>query len=111
VAPVLILVAVALLLAQKQILAVLRSRGHTGGRRATLAAVFVSSVYGAYFGAALGVLLLALLSLTSAADFPLANAVKARIALVVNLVAAVAYAIASPIAWQYAAVLAVTSAV
>ncbi|MCU1676997.1 MAG: hypothetical protein JWM93_1755, partial [Frankiales bacterium] len=49
VAPYLVLVAVVLLLAQKRILAVLRSRGHHGGRRWVLSAAFAGGVYGAYF--------------------------------------------------------------
>jgi uncharacterized membrane protein YfcA len=109
VAPYLILAAVVLLLAQSRILTALRSRGHEGGRRWVLAATFACSIYGAYFGGALGVLLLALLSIASRADFVLTNAVKALLSLVINVVAALAYAAFAPVVWQAALALAVTS--
>ncbi|MDQ1703077.1 MAG: uncharacterized protein QOF57_2329 [Frankiaceae bacterium] len=109
VAPYLVLVAVVLLLAQKRILAALRARGHGGGRRWVLAAAFAGGVYGAYFGAALGVLLLALLSITSRAEFPLANAVKTLLAFIVNMLAALAYAVFAPVAWWPALVIAIAS--
>jgi uncharacterized membrane protein YfcA len=109
VAPYLVLVAVVLLLAQKRILGVLRARGHTGGRRWVLAATFAAAVYGAYFGAAMGVLLLALLSISSRAEFPLANAVKTLLSFIVNVLAALAYAVFAPVAWWQALVVAVAS--
>ncbi|MDQ1682918.1 MAG: uncharacterized protein QOC60_1801 [Frankiaceae bacterium] len=109
VAPYLVLLAVVLLLAQKRILGALRSRGHTGGRRWVLAATFVAAVYGAYFGAAMGVLLLALLSISSRAEFPLANAVKTLLSFIVNVLAALAYAVFAPVAWWQALVVAVAS--
>ncbi|MCU1677142.1 MAG: hypothetical protein JWM93_1900, partial [Frankiales bacterium] len=66
-------------------------------------------VSGAYFGAALGVLLLALLSITSRAEFPLANAVKTLLSFVVNMLAALAYALFAPVAWWHALVIAIAS--
>jgi len=109
VAPYLVLIAVVLLLAQKRILAALRSRGHNGGRRWVLAATFAGGMYGAYFGAALGVLVLALLSIASRAEFALANAVKTLLAFVINAIAALAYAVFAPVAWWHALVIAVAS--
>ena len=109
VAPVLVLIAVLLLLAQQPILQAMRRRGRSGGPRVVLSAAFFSGVYGAYFGAALGVLLLALLSITSRAPFPLANAVKTRLAFVINLLAAIAYAVLAPVVWWAALVVAVSS--
>lgn len=108
-APVLVLVSSALLLGQRWLLPRLRAEDGAGGRRRVLAIVFVGSLYGAYFGAALGVLLLALLSVCSRADFPLANAVKTRLSFVVNLVAGLLFAVLAPVHWGFALVLAVTS--
>ncbi len=108
-APCLVLVAVLLLLARERILGALRARGHYVGRRSVLGAAFAGGVYGAYFGAALGVLLLALLSIASRAEFALANAVKTLLALVVNAVAAFAYSVFAPVAWWQALVIAVAS--
>ena len=109
VAPYLILVAVTLLLVQQPILTALRARGHEASRAGALAAVFASGVYGAYFGAAMGVLLLALLSVASRAEFALANAVKTALSFVVNILAAIAYAVFAPVAWWHALVIALAS--
>ena len=109
VAPFLVLIAVVLLLAQQPILHAMHRRGVSGGPRAVLSAAFIGGAYGAYFGAALGVLLLALFSITSRAAFPLANAVKTRLAFVINLIAAIAYAVLAPVEWWAALVVAVSS--
>jgi uncharacterized membrane protein YfcA len=110
VAPYLLLVAVTLLIAQKPVLALLRRRLGSDTRASwVLSAAFAGGVYGAYFGAALGVLLLALLAMTSRAAFAHANAVKTRLSFVVNVIAAAAFAILAPVAWLPAGVIAVSS--
>jgi uncharacterized membrane protein YfcA len=97
-------------IAQKPVLAVLRRRLGSDTRPSwVLSAAFAGGVYGAYFGAALGVLVLALLSITSRATFAHANAVKTRLSFVVNVIAAAAFAILAPVAWGPAGVIAVTS--
>lgn len=113
VAPVLVLLASALLLGQPWLLPRLRrgGSGSGGSSRAVLGTAFVGSLYGAYFGAALGVLLLALLGLCSRAPWPLANAVKTRLSFVVNLVAAGLFVCLAPVAWSFVLILAVTSSV
>jgi len=73
-----------------------------------LAAVFFAAVYGGYFGGALGVILVALLSVTANDTLRRSNATKAVLSLVVASVAIVVFAIgASP---QWADVLAVAPA-
>ena len=109
VAPYLILLAVTVLLGQGPILAALRSHGHEASRAGVLATAFAGGIYGAYFGAAMGVLLLALLSIVSRAEFPLANAVKTALSLVVSVIAALAYAVFAPVAWWHALVIGVAS--
>jgi len=59
--------------------------------------LFGASVYGGYFGAAQGVIYLALLSLLLVEDMQVANAIKNVLAVVVNGVAAVVFiAVAHP---------------
>jgi uncharacterized membrane protein YfcA len=57
------------------------------------AGVFVAGIYGGYFGAAQGVLLMGLLSLLSAEPLQRLNGYKNVLALIVNLVAAVVFVI------------------
>lgn len=75
------------------------------GRRRTArvvleaAAIFLICVYGGYFGAAAGVLLLALLLRVGHATLAHANASKNFILGVANLVAAVVFALIAPVQW------------
>lgn len=72
-------------------------------RRAALAietvAVLLICVYGGYFGAAAGVLLLALFLRTGHASLAEANAGKNVILGVANLVAAIVFAVLAPVQW------------
>ncbi|MBA3311482.1 MAG: sulfite exporter TauE/SafE family protein [Nocardioidaceae bacterium] len=61
--------------------------------------VFVAGVYGGYFGAAQGVLLIAILGLGLAETMQRINAAKNTLALLVNGVAAVVFIVVSDIAW------------
>jgi uncharacterized membrane protein YfcA len=63
-------------------------------------------VYGAFFGAGLGVLLLAVLGVFLTDSLQRLNALKGVISLVVNGVAAVCFAIAAPVAWPVVAAMA-----
>ncbi len=68
---------------------------HRGGRTTVLllAAVFVAGVYGGYFGAAQGVILMGVLSVLSAEPLQRLNGYKNVLALVVNTVAAVVFVV------------------
>jgi uncharacterized protein len=103
--PPLIAAASLVLLAQRQIT---RLAGGLLDERspALLAGVFAVGVYGGYFGAAAGVVLLALLTVSVAE--PLARLVAARNAALglANAVAAVAFAAFGPVRWAAAAPLA-----
>jgi uncharacterized membrane protein YfcA len=70
------------------------------------AAVFACGVYGGYFGAAQGIMLLAILTLSIQDDLQRINALKVVLAGLVNLVAGVVFVIAAHIAWAPAALLA-----
>lgn len=63
------------------------------------AAIFLIAVYGGYFGAAAGVLLLALLLRAGASSLAHANAAKNVLLGVANAVAAVVFAIWAPVHW------------
>lgn len=106
--PFLILAACALLAAQP-----LLPSPHPCGedRRAAPWVVGLAAVYGGYFGAALGVMLLAVLGLLTSEDVQRANGLKALLSLVIGVVSAVFLAIFGPVAWGPAAVMAVASLV
>ena len=71
------------------------------------AAVFVIGVYGGYFGAAAGVLLLATLLLATGESVPRGNAMKNAVLGVANGVAAVGFVLLADVAWSSVAPLAV----
>lgn len=69
--------------------------------------VLLSGVYGGYFGAAQGVLLIGVLGLGLTVSLQRVNAVKNVLAGVANLVAGIVYAIWADVAWEAAALIAV----
>jgi uncharacterized membrane protein YfcA len=68
---------------------------------------FLIAMYGGFFGAAIGILMLALLAVLGMTDIRRANAFKVLLASVINGVAVVPFVIARVIAWEAAAVLSV----
>ncbi|MDQ8703934.1 sulfite exporter TauE/SafE family protein [Streptomyces sp. LHD-70] len=68
-------------------------------------AVLLVGLYGGYFGAAAGVLMLAVLSLSASEPLPVTNAVKNIATGAANITAAVAYAFLAPVHWAAAAAL------
>jgi len=75
-----------------------------------IAATFGSGVYGGYFGAAQGILLLAILGLSfEREDLQRTNALKVVLTGLVNLVAGVVFVFSSHIAWLAALLIAVGS--
>jgi hypothetical protein len=73
--------------------------------------VLLISVYGGYFGAAMGVLFIAVLGLFLHETLQRVNALKTSLTAVVNGVAAVAFAFLGPVVWSAAVVLAGTTMV
>jgi uncharacterized membrane protein YfcA len=71
--------------------------------------VLLAGVYGAYFGAGLGVLLLGLLGVFLAERLRRVNALKNVLSAVVNVVALVAFGLFGPVAWDAALVVAGTA--
>lgn len=107
VVPALILLAVALVLAQPWLARRRAAQGRVVDRPGPLlhGGVFLAGVYGGYFGAAQGVLQLGLLGLTLDDDLQRLNAVKNVLIAVVNGVAAIYFIAAHDIAWVAALLL------
>jgi uncharacterized membrane protein YfcA len=114
--PVFIVIALVLILAQPRISRALERRRAPGHRREragplTFAAVFTAGVYGGYFGAAQGILLISILALGIDDDLQRLNALKVVLAGLVNLVAGVLFVFAAHVAWLPAALIAAGSIV
>jgi uncharacterized membrane protein YfcA len=75
-------------------------------RWALLLAVLLISVYGGYFGAAIGVLLIAVLGVFLHDSLQRNNALKTSLTVVVNGVAAAAFSFLGPVVWSAALTLA-----
>ncbi|OAH12729.1 sulfite exporter TauE/SafE family protein [Streptomyces jeddahensis] len=89
-------------------LAAKRLQPGDSGLRARLpltCAVLLVGLYGGYFGAAAGVLMLAVLSLSANEPLRVTNAVKNIATGAANVTAAIAYAFLAPVHWGAAAVL------
>jgi uncharacterized membrane protein YfcA len=78
---------------------------------APLAVVFLAGMYGGYFGAAQGVILLATLGVLVPDDLVRTNALKNVLAGTVNAVAALLFIAFGPVAWPAVALIAVGSVV
>jgi uncharacterized membrane protein YfcA len=114
--PWLILLACGLLAVQERVGAIVRARvgtvGHDDGwgRWAPLLALqFVASVYGAYFGAGLGIMMLAILGIFISDTLQRLNALKGVMSLVINVVGAVYFALFADVVWVAVAIMAVAS--
>ena len=74
-----------------------------------LVAVFATGIYGGYFGAAQGVLLIGLLGVFVHEDIQRLNGVKNVLALIVNGVSAAIFIAIAEVDWQVVALIAVGS--
>jgi hypothetical protein len=80
-------------------------------RAVLLPAVFCAAVYGGYFGGALGVILISVLSLTAHDKLVRLNAVKAALSLVIATVTVVIFAVDGRVRWIAVLLLAPTTLV
>jgi uncharacterized protein len=105
--PILILISVALMALRPS--AKLRERGDNmpGG----IVASFFVGIYGGYFGAAQGIILMSLLRRCFHEDLQVLNAIKNVLAAIANLVAGVLFMIVAHVAWGAAALIAAGSTV
>ena len=111
VVPYLILLACLLLAVQDRLRAWVMSRPHRGRthRMFELGGIALASLYGGYFGAGLGIMLLAVLGLFSDRTINAANAVKSLLAFAVNLAAASFLVFSGKVEWSLVAVMAPAS--
>ena len=103
--PALILLAVALMALRPS------PKIHEGGDNmpAGVASSFAVGIYGGYFGAAQGIILMSLLRLSFAENLQVLNAMKNVLAGVANAVAGLLFIIVADVAWGAAALIAVGS--
>ncbi len=119
--PWLILTTAVLFLVQKPVSALVRRRARAAGGTAdsehpparVVAAVvafqFLVAVYGGYFGAGIGILMLTALGFMGVADIHRANAVKTVLAGAINVVSAVMFAVCGGVRWDLAGVMALAA--
>jgi uncharacterized membrane protein YfcA len=106
--PVFIVIALVLIVLQPRLagwLAERRTRpaGHGVG---VLLSVYAAGVYGGYFGAAQGILLLAIFGLLLPDELQRSNALKNVLAGLVNLVAGIVFIVVADVAWEAVALIA-----
>ena len=85
--------------------------GEAKSRALVYAALFLSSIYGGYFGAGLGIILLAIAQIMGWRDFHLANSIKNLLAVSFTLLSIVIFGIGGLIAWPEAAAMMVGSTI
>lgn len=112
VVPALILFAVGLVLVQPRLSRTLAvHREHRASRWALLTGIFLTGVYGGYFGAGQGVMLIALMGVFLDEPLQRLNGLRNALAAVNNGVAAVLFAFVGHVAWPAALMLAGSSLV
>jgi uncharacterized membrane protein YfcA len=111
--PWLLVSASVLLLLQRPLLRYIGAHPHSRPSGTTLAVVigfqFLVGVYGGYFGAGIGILMLSSLAFVGIPDIHSMNAVKNILAATMNGVTAVILGVAGVVVWKYAAVMAIAS--
>jgi uncharacterized protein len=105
--PWLILAACGLLAVQPRVAAAV-DRRHARSPLVLHAALFAATVYGGYFGAGLGIMLLAILGVFVDDGLQRLNALKGVLSLLVAAVTVVGFALFGPVAWDAAAIVGVT---
>jgi uncharacterized protein len=110
--PVFIAIALILIVAQPWLTRLIgsrrRSHDQAAGPAATIG-VFLSGIYGGYFGAAQGILLLSILGLAINDDLQRINALKVVLAGLVNLIAGIIFALVAHVDWGAAGLIAAGS--
>ena len=108
-----LLLAATLLFALNPYLSRRFTRGAAGGSRARrwggLALQFLTAVYGGFFGAGMGIIMLGSLTLVEGDDYHRVNAAKNLLAVLIKLAALVLFVFARVISWPEALVLTVAS--
>ena len=102
--PALIAIALILVIVQPRLTAWLAQRGHTSAEHgpALQAAVGATGVYGGYFGAAQGIILISILGIGIRDELQRLNALKNVLASTANLVAGLIFVFAADVDWAVA---------
>ncbi|OLT40631.1 hypothetical protein BJF85_05670 [Saccharomonospora sp. CUA-673] len=87
------------------------ARRSAGGTVLLVTLVFLTGIYGGYFTAAQGVLLMAIMGILMTERLQTLNGIKNVLSAAVNIVAGVVYAFVAPISWPVVALLAVGSVI
>jgi uncharacterized protein len=112
--PVFIVIALVLIVAQPRLTSLLRRQGAHARERlgpAALLAVFATGVYGGYFGAAQGIMLLSILGLALHDTLQRINATKNVLAGLANLLAGVIFAAVAHVSWPAVGLIAAGSVI
>jgi hypothetical protein len=112
--PAFIVIALVLVVAQPRLSRALAARGRAPGSIGgvgPLLGLFACGVYGGYFGAAQGIIILALLGFLAHESLQHANAIKNVLAGSTNLVAGIIFASAAHVSWEVAGIIAVGSTI
>lgn len=107
--PVLIAGSLVLVVLQPRITAAImarRRRSRPHGGPPLIGGIFATGVYGGYFGAGQGILLFGLLASSLGGDLREINAIRAVLAGLANLVAAIVFVLVADVAWGAAALIA-----
>jgi uncharacterized membrane protein YfcA len=111
--PWLILTAALLFMAQPAVARLIQTKPHAAPSRNTVTAVvlfqFLIAVYGGYFGAGIGILMLSALALMGVPGVHQMNAVKNFLAFCINGVSVVIFVAEKKVAWRYAPMMAATA--
>ena len=108
----LIIIAVVLVIIQPWLQTHIRRRAESRGLGMLLPlGVFVTAVYGGYFGAAQGVILMSLFGILLSDTMQRFNALKNVVAMVVNGTAALIFAVFAAVSWEPALLIALSSVV
>ena len=111
--PALVLLAAVLMAIQPRVSTWLAARGERDvhGGAPLLVGVFLTGIYGGYFGAAQGVILISLLAIFIDDDLQRLNGTKNSLALIVNGVAAIVFIVSTHVSWSVVALIAVGSTI
>jgi uncharacterized membrane protein YfcA len=111
--PVFIVIALVLVVLQPRLAKRLAARRPRDGRPGplTTTAVVGTGIYGGYFGAAQGILLLGILGVSLPEDLQTVNAIKNLLAMLVNLVSGIVFVFVADVAWEAVALVAIGSVI
>ena len=111
--PVLIIVACVLVALQPRITRALAARtpADTEHRRLLALGVYLTAVYGGYFGAAQGVILISILAILVVDDLQRLNGLKNVLVAMVNGVAAIVFILVAPVSWPVVVLIAFGSVI